>query len=91
MAENDEVEVGWGDNPSDTAILLLAAARDVGVDVDVVKTTGRRSFMVPTKVHDAYVKGVQSSAAPEPEEPEEKPTPGKPAAKGAAKKSASKE
>jgi hypothetical protein len=47
---SDRVEVPF-DNPKDQAILLLAAAEDLGLDADVVRTT-EGGFSVPQEVHD---------------------------------------
>jgi hypothetical protein len=48
---SDEVEVPFGDNPSDTATLLLAAADKLELDPGVVRT-GSNVFMVPKDVAD---------------------------------------
>jgi hypothetical protein len=49
---SDEViEVPFGENASETATLLLAAAEDLGLDQGVVATR-EGSFVVPTEVHD---------------------------------------
>jgi hypothetical protein len=48
---SETVDVAFGDNPSDQAVLLLAAAEDLGLDPDVVKTT-EGGFAVPKEVHD---------------------------------------
>jgi hypothetical protein len=44
---DEEVEVPFGDNPSETATLLLAAAEDMDLDPGVVKTTSEGTFVVP--------------------------------------------
>lgn len=46
------VEVPFGDNGSETATLLLAAAEELGLDANVVQTSGRRAFFVPQEVRD---------------------------------------
>ena len=46
-----EVEIPFGDNPSEQATLLLAAAEDLGLDQSVVGTR-EGSFVVPQEVHD---------------------------------------
>ena len=48
---SDEVEVPFDSKPSDQAVLLLAAAEDLGLDADVVKTY-EGGFLVPAEVHD---------------------------------------
>jgi len=81
-------EVPFGDNASDTAVLLLAAAEALGLDQAVVKT-GTGVFIVPTEVADA---ANQDLPAPEEEaEPEQsEETVEKQAPKRAAKKTAKK-
>lgn len=72
-------EVPFGDNPSDTAVLLLAAAEELGLGASAVKT-GTGVFIVPTEV-------AEKAAAPEEEaDEEEKPAPKRRATKKAAKK-----
>ena len=44
------VVVAFGDNPSETATLLLAAAEDLGLDPAVVRTTSTGEFVVPSEV-----------------------------------------
>lgn len=66
--------VPYGDNPSDTATLLLAAADDLGLQPDVVETTSDRVFRVPEEVATkAGVEVVEDeepvTAEPEPEQP----------------------
>jgi len=56
---SDEVEVPFGDNPSDQATLLLAAAEELGLGTAVVKTA-EGAFLVPQEVHD------KAFAEPEP-------------------------
>lgn len=93
---SDLVEIPFGDNARDTAVLLLAAAEDLDLDRSVVATkTG--AFVVPKKVaKKAKVKGeevdeaevVDTNAAPAEEpapEPEAKKAPAK---KTTAKKTA---
>ncbi len=100
-----EVEISFGDNASDTAILLLAAAAELGRDASEVRTT-KGAFVVPEEIADAAGYG----AAPEEDdkivdkdeaeideevlvepEPAKKPAAKKPAAKKtAAKKAAAK-
>ena len=45
------VEVPFGDNASDQATLLLAAAEDLGLDPSTVGTR-EGAFVVPQEVHD---------------------------------------
>lgn len=45
-----DVEVAYGDNPSNTAVLLLAAVEELGLDPGVVRSTTRGVFMVPEEV-----------------------------------------
>jgi len=47
---SDLVEVPFGDNPSETATLLLAAAEELGVGQSVVGTV-EGGFLVPDEVH----------------------------------------
>jgi hypothetical protein len=47
----DLVEVPFGDNPSETATLLLAAAEELGVGQEVVGTQ-EGAFLVPSEVND---------------------------------------
>ena len=47
--DNREVAVPFGDNPSDTATLLLAAAEESGVDQSVVRASSG-VFYVPAGV-----------------------------------------
>jgi hypothetical protein len=59
----DQVEVPFGDNPSETATLLLAAAEELGVGQEVVKTQ-EGSFLVPSEVNDkAFAKPAKKTAA----------------------------
>lgn len=51
MSKSDPVEVPFGDKPSDTATLLLAAAKELNLESSVVETRGR-SFVVPSEVND---------------------------------------
>lgn len=49
---SESVEVPFGDNPSETATLLLAAAEELGIDQSVVQTNSEGAFVVPEKVRD---------------------------------------
>jgi hypothetical protein len=49
---SDEVEVEFGEKPDETAILLLAAAEELDLPADVVRTGGG-VFMVPEEVKEA--------------------------------------
>jgi len=75
----DDVEVPFNDNPSDQAVLLLAAAEELGHGPAVVKT-GNGTFIVPQDVHDKAF-GDDSSVT------EEEP---KPTKKAATKRTAAK-
>jgi len=58
----EEVEVAFGDEPSDTATLLLAAAEDLELEPGVVKTTSTGTFIVPSDVaKKAGVKPVEDN------------------------------
>lgn len=50
-AEDEQVEVEFGDNPSETATLLLAAAEELHGDQSLVRT-GTGVFIVPKSVAD---------------------------------------
>lgn len=45
------VEIPFGDNPGDTAVLLLAAAVGLGLEPHVVATTSEATFVVPAEVN----------------------------------------
>ena len=54
---SDEVEVAFSANNQETAVLLLAAAEDLGLDPSVVRTS-EGAFIVPQEVSDkAFGKG----------------------------------
>jgi hypothetical protein len=48
---SDQVEVPFDDSPGEQATLLLAAADELGLDPDVVRTT-EGGFSVPSEVND---------------------------------------
>jgi hypothetical protein len=48
---DEEVEVEFGENPAETATLLLAAAEEAGLDQSVVRT-GTGVFYVPKSIAD---------------------------------------
>lgn len=48
----EERSVPYGDDASQTATLLLAAAEELGYDADVVRTTSGQTFRVPLDVAD---------------------------------------
>lgn len=79
-----DVEVPYGDNATDTAVLLLEAAQRLGLEPSVVRTSSKGSaFFVPEEV---------SKVAFEPEEKPVKAAAKKVAAKKApAKKTAKKQ
>lgn len=86
---SDTVEVPFGDNASETATLLLAAADELGLSADVVQTTGDSMFLVPQEVLDKA--GAEDDAGVEEAPAEEAPAPAKKApAKKAAKKAPAK-
>lgn len=67
-----ETQVPYGENPSDTATLLLAAAESQGLAPDVVRTTSRNYFVVPASV--AEEAGLPTGKPEEePEEPQQPP------------------
>lgn len=79
----DEVRVPYGDDAQETATLLLAAAKELGLDSYVVRTSSEAMFYVPAEVaKQAKVEAEDESDA----DAEEK----KPAKKTAAKKTAAK-
>lgn len=60
---DEQIVVPFGDNPSETATLLLAAAEDLGLDQTVVATQ-EGAFLVPQDVHDqAFGKPTKKAAA----------------------------
>jgi hypothetical protein len=60
---DEQVEVPFGDDAGDTAVLLLAAAEDLGLDPGVVKTNSDGSFVVPKEVADKADGGGKKKAA----------------------------
>ncbi len=89
---SETVEVPFGDNASDTAVLLLAAADDLDLPSEVVRTSGDAVFLVPAEVAKK-AKVDTKDTGPETAEPDEEPKPRKPRktiAKRTAKKSAAK-
>lgn len=86
----DEILIEYGDQPGETATLLLAAADELGYEPYVVRNQPEdRGFRV-TK--DVAVKAGLAEPDPEPEKkaPAKKAAKKAPAKKAAAKKSASK-
>lgn len=84
----DTVTVPFGENASDNAVLLLAAAEELDLGAGVVKTS-EGAFVVPQEVYDRAFG--ESEQEPEKDtEPEPEPEPEKPAKKSAAKKTAKK-
>lgn len=71
-----DVEIPFGENNRDTAVLLLAAADDLGLDRSVVRTKNG-AFVVPEEVNE------QAFGKPEPAKKA-------PAKKAATKKTAAK-
>jgi hypothetical protein len=74
-----DVQVPFGDNPGETATLLLAAAEELGLGQSVVRTSDS-GFLVPEEV----AKKVDEKD--EPEEEQKPPTKKAPAKKAAKKK-----
>lgn len=74
-----EVSVPYGDNPADTATLLLAAAETQGLPPDVVRTSSDSLFYVPEEV--ASEAGLHSV---KPDEEEDSSEPYDPADSGVA-------
>lgn len=50
-SSESEVEVEYGEKPSDTAVLLLAAAQELDLPAEVVKTR-EGGFLVPAEVNE---------------------------------------
>lgn len=48
---SDQVEIPFDDNPGEQATLLLAAAEDLGLDADVIRTS-EGGFVVSQEVKD---------------------------------------
>ena len=85
-----DVKVPYGDDPQETATLLLDAAEKEG-DQSVVKTTGSRSFLVPEAVAKAAGVDYEGKKAPAKKAPAKKaPAKKAPAKKATAKKAAKK-
>jgi hypothetical protein len=66
-----DVTIPFGDNPSDTATLLLAAAEEAGQDASVVRTSGDGEFIVDEEL--AKAAGVGDGNDEEPAEEPSKP------------------
>lgn len=89
----DEVYVPFGDNPGDTAVALLAAAEDLGLPANVVRTTGDGTFVVPPELAkkakadtiDPGAQAVQGTVAGQVDDKDPNLTDSKPAKKAAAK------
>lgn len=83
------VEVPFDDKTADNAVLLLAAAEELGLGPEVVRTS-EGAFVVPEEVRDKAFAPSESSE-PEPESSVTEPPPvKKPAKKAPAKKAAKK-
>jgi hypothetical protein len=78
-----DVQVPFGDDQQETAMLLLAAAEDLGLDASVVSVNSDGGFNAPEEVAK---KAKAETASDDADDAEEK----KPAKKAAAKRSASK-
>jgi hypothetical protein len=59
---DEQIEVPFGDDPSQTATLLLAAAEELGLDQSVVGTQ-EGAFLVPPEVNDKAFKKPAKKAA----------------------------
>lgn len=60
---SDLVEVPFGDKPSETATLLLAAAEELDLDANVVGTSDNGIFRVPQEVADQAGFGEEKAPA----------------------------
>lgn len=76
------VEVPFDKNTSDNAVLLLAAAQELGLGPEVVRTS-EGAFVVPEEVRDKAFAPPESSVTEPP--PEKKPAKKAPAKKAAKK------
>lgn len=84
---SDLVEIEY-DNPNEQAVLLLAAADDLGITQLVVETT-TKGFRVPQEVYDKAF-GKSKAAAKAETKPEAKKAPAKTEAKKTSKKTTAK-
>lgn len=85
---SDNVTIPFGDDPRETAVLLLGAAEEMDLGQEIVRTTGDGQFMAPREVAESA--GVEydddeDADASEDDQPSEKPA--KKAAKKTTKKS----
>ena len=58
---SDTVTVPYGKDARETAVLLLAAAEELGLDTGVVKTA-EGAFVVPPEVHDKAFSSEKANA-----------------------------
>lgn len=71
---SDIVRVPYGEDASETATLLLAAAEVLEMEPDVVRTTSRSEFLVPSEVAEkagVHTVNDDEDQAEEPEDSEE--------------------
>lgn len=78
------VTIPFGDDPRETALLLLGAAEALGLPQEIVRTDGEGGFLAPREVADDAGVEYQSKGG---EQPPEEPPPAKKAAAKTAKKS----
>jgi hypothetical protein len=61
---SDDVTIPFGSNPSDQAVLLLAAAEELDLDPGVVRTS-EGAFVAPSAVNDkAFSPPAKKATAP---------------------------
>lgn len=79
------VKIPFGDDPRETALLLLGAAEDEGLEQEIVRTDGEGNFYAPREVAEAA--GVEFDDPDAEADADAEPAPAK---KAAAKKTAKK-
>lgn len=86
---SDNVTIPFGDDPRETAVLLLGAAEEMELGQEIIRTTGDGQFVAPREVADAAgveYDGDEDDDASEDDQSSEK-KPAKKAAKKTTKKS----